>query len=245
MFLLKKFIAAFLTPMALCWEILLCGIILLWFTRKKKAAKIFLTIGLGLLYLLSFRPLSSAFLSPLENRYPYYKGSDTVSYILVLGGGSVDDPRLPVFSQLSDPSLNRLVEGIGIYRRIQGAKLIFSGKKVAALMSSAAQSLGVKENAILVEKSARDTKDEARTIQRIVGKAPFILVTSAAHIPRAMALFEKRGMHPIAAPVRYLVRGEYYLNAEFFLPSPGELYKTERAWHEYLGLIWAKIRGQI
>jgi len=245
MFVVKKFIAAFLTPMALCWEISFCGLILLWFTRKKKAAKILLTIGLGLLYLLSFRPLSNAFLTPLENSYPYYQGRDTVSYILVLGGGAVDDPRLPTASQLSDPSLNRLVEGIGIYRRIQGARLIFSGKKVARLMSAAAQSLGVKESDILIEASARDTKDEARTVQRIVGKAPFILVTSASHMPRAIALFKKRGMHPIPAPVRYMVRGEYTLNAEFFLPSPGELYKTELAWHEYLGLLWAKFRGQI
>ena len=245
MFVFKKIIAAFLTPMALCWEISFCGLILLWFTRKKKAAKILLTIGLGLLYLLSFRPLSSAFLTPLENRYPYYQGRDAVSYILVLGGGAVDDPRLPTTSQLSDPSLNRLVESIVIYRRIQGAKLIFSGKKVARLMSAAAQSLGVKESDILVEASGRDTKDEARYIQRIVGKAPFILVTSASHIPRAMALFEKRGMYPIPAPVRYMVRGEYILSPGFFLPSPGELYKTERAWHEYLGLLWAKLRGQI
>ena len=245
MFVLKKFIAAFLTPMALCWEISFCGLILLWFTRKKKAAKVLLTIGLGLLYLLSFRPLSSAFLMPLENRYPYYQGRDAVSYILVLGGGAVEDPRLPIVSQLSDPSLNRLVEGIGIYRRIQGAKLIFSGAKVALLMSAVAQSLGVNENDILIEANAKDTKDEARNIQRIVGQAPFILVTSASHIPRAVALFKKQGMSPIPAPVRYMVRGEYILNVEFFLPSPGELDKTGRAWHEYLGLLWAKFRGQI
>ena len=245
MFVFKKFIAAFLTPMALCWGIAFCGLILLWFTRKKKAARILLTIGLGLLYLLSFRPISSAFLMPLENSYPYYQGRDDVSYILVLGGGSVDDPRLPIASQLSDPSLNRLVEGIGIYRRIQNVKLIFSGAKVARLMSAAAQSLGVKENDILIETNSKDTRDEARNIRRIVGKAPFILVTSASHIPRAMALFKKRGMYPIPAPVRYMVRGEYILNPEFFLPSPGELDKTGRAWHEYLGLLWAKLRGQI
>jgi len=245
MFIIKKLIAAFLTPMALCWEISFCGLMLLWFTRKKKAARIFLTIGLGLLYLLSFRPISNAFLTPLENRYPYYRGYDAVSYILVLGGGSVDDPRLPIASQLSDPSLNRLVEGISIYRRIRGARLIFSGIKVGRLMSVAAQSLGVKESDIIVEKDARDTKDEARNIQRIVGDMPFILVTSASHLPRAMALFQKRGMRPIAAPGRYLVRGKNSLNVEYFLPNPGDLYKTQQAWHEYLGLLWARLRGQI
>ncbi len=245
MFVFKKVVSVFLTPMALCWLILLAGLFLLLFTRKKKASKILLTLGVGLIYLFSFQPLSSVFLAPLENQYPYYRGTDAVQYILVLGGGAVDDPRLPAASQLSDASLNRLVEGIGVYRRIQGAKLIFSGKNVAGLMADTAQLLGVKAGDIIVEKNPRDTKDEARALKPVIGESPFILVTSACHIPRAMALFRKQGMHPIAAPAQYMNRVDDTFNIGFFLPSPGVIHRIDRAWHEYLGLAWAKLRGQI
>ncbi|MEE9555831.1 MAG: ElyC/SanA/YdcF family protein, partial [Candidatus Adiutricales bacterium] len=90
------------------------------------------------------------------------------------------------------------------------------------------------------------TKDQARIIKKIVGSERVILVTSASHMPRSMALFEKQGMRPIPAPTNFLaVKRSEKRKLKDFLPTAGAAFKTERAFHEYLGLAWAKIRGQI
>ena len=117
---------------------------------------------------------------------------------------------------------------------------------VAEVMADTAQEWGVDRENIFIEKKARDTKDHPIYVKGIVGKAKFILVTSASHLPRAMALFRKQGMEPIPAPTDYLARErEGGLPPGVFYPCAGSLEKAERAIHEYLGLLWGKVRGQM
>ena len=70
MFILKKIIAQLFFPSPLCLEILIAGLILLLFTRKQKAGKILLSIGVVLFTLLSYTALSNIFLKSLEHKYP-------------------------------------------------------------------------------------------------------------------------------------------------------------------------------
>ncbi len=73
---------------------------------------------------------------------------------------------------------------------------------------------------------------------------PFYLVTSAMHMPRAKALFEKQGLHPIAAPAYYAtVKGRSYPFWQHCLPNIGNLVRFHAVWHEYLGQLWGKMRG--
>jgi uncharacterized SAM-binding protein YcdF (DUF218 family) len=81
-------------------------------------------------------------------------------------------------------------------------------------MASVSRFMGVPKDNMIIEEASKDTKDQARLIKPIVGTAPFVLVTSAIHMPRSMALFEKLGMNPIPAPAGNHLTGE---NA--FLPS--------------------------
>ena len=99
---------------------------------------------------------------------------------------------------------------------------------------------------IVLETKATDTKDHPIYVKEIIGKDRFILVTSASHMPRAMGLFRKHGMEPIPAPTDYMVKErEGGLSPGMFFPSAGSLEKAERAIHEYLGMMWGKIRSQI
>jgi len=83
-------------------------------------------------------------------------------------------------------------------------------------------------------------------VKEIVGKDKFILVTSAAHMPRAMGLFRKQGMEPIPAPTDYMAgEREGGLRLGMFFPSAGSLEKAGSAIHEYLGMVWGKLRSQI
>lgn len=254
MFLLKKIVAPLFFPLSLCLEILLAGIFLLWFTRRQKTGKILVTIGVVVFAALSYGVASEMLLRPLEYKYPPLTDVSAVSdvkWVVVLSGGSSPDAYLPITGQLSHASLVRLVEGIRIHRKLPQSKLILSGGGAfntvaeAKTMADVAVALGMNDEEIVLESESMDTKDQARLIRKIVGDNRFVLVTSASHMPRSMALFEKRGMHPIPAPIGYKITERQKITPAIFFPSAGQIEKIERAFYEYLGLVWAKLRGQI
>lgn len=257
MFLLKKIVAPFFFPVPLSILLLLAGLSVLFFTDRKKTGKVLIAVGILIFSLLSFDQISTPIISPLDRKYGAYSPSisedvsDPVQYVVVLGGGHVSDPSLPVTSQLSEASLIRLVEGIRVYRKNTGSKIILSGGKgfdpvpEARILVDAAKTLGMKSDDLIMESDSKDTEDQARFIKKIVGSNRFILVTSAFHMPRAMALFRKQGMDPIPAPAGHVVKTQRQFSPGQFFPSANSLGKSERAVHEYLGMVWAKLRGQM
>ncbi len=86
------------------------------------------------------------------------------------------------------------------------------------------------------------TADQARIIARMAGRKTVILVTSAIHLPRAMRLFEKQGLHPIPAPCAYESLKPVKLRPSMFFPNTGALTGAAIAIHEYLGLGWIWLR---
>jgi len=254
LFLLKKIAAPFFFPVPLCLEILLLGLFFLWFTSRQKTGKIVVSVGVLLLTVFSYGAISNTLLRPLEYKYaPLLSLEDIhhVKWVVVLGGGHTSDPQVPITSQLSDASIARLIEGIRFHNMLPKSKIILSGGGYfdpvpnAKIMADVALSIGINKEDLVLESVSKDTKDEAILIQKIVGKDRFVLVTSASHMPRSMALFKKCGMHPIPAPTDYFVKKRQRVSPAMFFPSASDLYKTERAFHEYLGIAWAKLRGQI
>lgn len=254
MFMLKKIVAPFFYPLSLCLEILLLGLIVLWFTGRKRSGRTIVTLGVVCLFGFSYGAVSDGLLRPLEYRYPPLKDLAEISdtkWVVVLGGGHVSDPGVPITSQISDISLVRLVEGIRLHNRLPGSKLLLSGGSafdpvpIALIMADVALAIGVKEKDIVLESLSKDTKDEARLIKEIVRDDRFVLVTSAFHMPRSMALFQKLGMRPIPAPTGHWVRETQGKGTGIPFPSATNLRKAKVGFHEYLGLAWAKIRGQI
>lgn len=192
--------------------------------------------------------------------------------IVVLSGGASDDMKLPIADRLNPNSALRVVEAVEIYRCLSlsgraskpgkskgetepqpsGApRILLSGgatlNKIpeALPMKGLAESLGVPAKAILMEMRSDDTESEAENVLPIAGHKPFILVTSAFHMPRSMALFQHLGMRPIAAPSNYIGRQDTKPFLLKILPSTGALVEAETAWHEQLGMIWEHLRGQM
>ena len=74
-----------------------------------------------------------------------------------------------------------------------GSKLIFTGGvsktntvSTAEVGARVAQSLGVPHEQIITLDLPKDTEEEAAAVKQAIGDAPFLLVTSASHLPRAM-----------------------------------------------------------
>jgi uncharacterized SAM-binding protein YcdF (DUF218 family) len=245
MFLIKKIVAPCFFPLSLGLGLLCLGIGLLWGTRRQRAGKICVTLGTGLLVLLSYYPVPHWLLRPLEHHYAHLRTvnflaptSRAIKWIVVLGGGEGGVPT-------------RVLEGVRLYRQIPGVKLLLSGGPVfgseagALAMARVAHIMGIMPPDLVLEAESRDTEEQARQVKALVGQDPLILVTSAVHMPRAMLLFRKVGLEPLAAPERPMVGDEVHLSPALFFPSPGNLVLAETAMHEYLGLTWAWLRGVI
>ncbi len=231
-FVLKKIISAFIMPLSLGLVLAIIGLIFLYKNRFK-SAKVFLTISIVWIALISYVPFSNFLIKPLEATYQKLEEIPSeVKYILLLGGDME----------------NRAWEVLRLYHQIPNAKIITSGYAgrgeipEAVLTANVFSEIGVKQEDIIIHRQPKDTKEEAIKIKELLGQEKFILVTSSYHMPRAMALFRKEGLSPIAAPTDYKIKGS---NEALSAPSGGNLQKTEIAWHEYIGTLWSKLRGQI
>lgn len=256
-FTLRKLLAPFLFPLSIALELLVISVVLLWFTRYQRLGKAIATAAMLLLLLMSLDGPSSWVLEPLERQYPAPVeqeraiGAHPPRWIVVLGGGFTPDRTLPVTSQLGSSALARLIEGVRLYKRFPGTKLILSGGSwygtgpEADVMAAAARLLGAEPSDLIREAASVDTEDQARLVAPIVGKDPFLLVTAASHIPRSMALFQKRGLHPIAAPADYDIKRSGAERFSSFQPKAANVSRVEEAAYEYLGLAWARLRGAI
>ena len=251
MFLAKKILSRIFFPVPLTLEVLLMGLFLLWFTRRQRAGKLLVTCGTLMLMCFSSLPVSSGLLRPLEHRYPpllVSAGGENVAgmkYIAVLGGFGDHDPEVSIASHVAPDLMVRLVEGVRLHRQIPGSKLILSGSHdSAAGMAEVAETLGVNKEDILLLAEPRDTQAESRQVAPIVGKGRFILVTSASHMGRAMTIFHRQGLDPLAAPTDYLAP-RHGLEFDDLVPDGYKLFKSQIAVYEYLGQAWEALRGMI
>lgn len=252
MFELKKIFSSFLMPLPALLIIGCLGLLILWFTRKKILASILLTASILGIFVLSFQPVSTQLLLPLERQYTAFLPPEKpLDFVMVLGNGHVVDDQIPPTAELSRAALMRLTEGIRIYRMYPGAKLILSGYaggsevSHARMLAKVALSLGVHKTDIMLLEQARDTWEEARQAAVYVGTGKMALVTSASHMPRAMNEFKAAGLNPTPAPTNYLAHNNTGQAWDTYMPKALNLEQSERYWYEQLGLWWQKLRDNV
>ena len=156
--------------------------------------------GLTLFLSVTFTPLPAI----IDRALDVGERLDPAAAIVVLGGGGVrgDD-------DLSDVSLRRTVRGIDLYRRGLAPLVVFSGPAAlagpaeAVVRAALAQRLGVPDGAILVESSARTTREESRRIAALLqprGARRILLVADRQGMRRAAGLFARAGFTVLPAP---------------------------------------------
>ena len=253
MFLLKKIVAPLFLPLPLCLLLLGAGLALLWFTRRERAGRILATTSFVLLVALSYG-VSTPLLTSLERYHEPFNSVASgagIQWVVVLGGGTSSDPSLPLRARLSEATLARLVEGVRLHRQMPGPRLVLSGAGVfesgsdAESMSALAVSLGVARDKIVIDDESQDTETQARIIKAIVKGERCVLVTSASHMRRSVALFRKVGLDPIPAPTHYLSQANVGISSADFYPRLGGLRAAETVAYEYLGIAWALVREKI
>ena len=106
-------------------------------------------------------------------------------------------------------------------------------------MKKSAIIIGVDESRIKLLSAAYNTRSEAFDYSKQIGSTyPVILVTDAAHMPRAMFLFRSAGINLVPAPTNHMVKEE---KMKDWSPSYHNIEMMDYALHEKVGLLWAKL----
>ena len=174
-----------------------------------------------------------------------------IRFVVVLGSANTTDPAVPESNQLDTASLYRLVEGIRIQRQLPQTFLVLSGgasqdpRANAAVAGRVAESLGVDSERLVIEERPRDTAEEAELLQPMLKDMPFILVTSAVHMERAVKLFQKAGTHPVAAPTDFLIKKNNQLTSTSFVPTCENLGLSRRMIYKWATETWSAVKGLI
>jgi uncharacterized SAM-binding protein YcdF (DUF218 family) len=224
------------------------GLILL--RGRRRAAICVFSCGALLAYLSSIPLVGNALLAPLEREHAGFSDDVPIppaAFVVVLGSSYWPRSGVPITGALDREALVRIVEGIRLVRKLPGAMLIVSGGAPEGFVPTArgyaelALQLGIDRSALIVLEAPLDTTAEARAVASLTGQAPFLLVTSAFHIPRAMRRMEAAGARPIAAPTGQLAAAAQALSWRDFLPTSGGLLRSERAIREYVGWLALKV----
>ena len=200
-------------------------------------------------------PIGSLLLSPLETRYKTNPElPDSIEGIIVLGGTM--KPILSSFWNQIETAESSEREFYFIYlaKKYPNAKLVYSGgsgsllhqdKKEADVARSFFVKSGVKISRIIFEGNARNTYENVKfSLDKTKPelKKPWILITSAYHMPRAVGTFCEQGWAVFPYPVDHYTRPGKNLKIEFSLD--GHIKDIELAIHEWLGLFVYYITGK-
>ena len=126
-----------------------------------------------------------------------------------------------------------------------GASLGASGQVEADLAQRYFRNLGLGDERAMYERSSRNTFENATMSRDLVGndiKLPWLLVTSAAHMPRAHGTFAKAGWNVTAYPVDFETTSASYW-ADFSLLDGAELWRNTL--REYVGFATYWLAGRI
>jgi uncharacterized SAM-binding protein YcdF (DUF218 family) len=241
-FLLKKTLSIFISPIVIC---LCLGIFAYVYHRKKETKKCRLFTGLAIACFLMFSwpPFGKLILTPLESSYkPVLHNELAVSTIVVLGSGHNSDVEYSANTQLCRTAHSRLLEGLRLSQLYPHSKVLFTGfgghdeKSHAEIIAQAAVEQGLNPKRILMAPNARDTMEEADAALKLLDDKQILLVTEASHMKRALKIFADREFVVSPSPGQFYTTGKFDL---FQMPQADGLRMTERAFHEYCGLTWA------
>jgi uncharacterized SAM-binding protein YcdF (DUF218 family) len=249
LFFARRLLEGFLLPLSVVLFAIGIGVLLRRTRRFGRAGRYLFGGGLVGIVALSYGVPFDLIARRLQDRYPplLHRPSD-VHWIVVLGGDVHPQPGLPVSAYPGQASIYRIVEGVRLQREAGDAGLIFTGyagdgaTSTAAAGAALARALGVPDSLIVTEDRPRTTVDEAVRIRQRVDTAPFVLVTSALHMPRAMRIFGDQGMHPVPAPTGYRDEIERITVQDWIVPSGRRIALAADVFHELAGLLVQRLR---
>ena len=255
MFLIAKFAGYVLQPSNLIALLALMGLGLAVLRCRRLSLSAFSASAI-LLAVFGMFSTGLVALAGLENRFPGPKLDGAVTGIIMLGG-AVDTHISAERGQNSTNEAGERITAIAaLSRKYPGARIVLSGGANNVLTaqplseSAVARSmfidLGVAEQRIEMEENSRDTCENAEQSKLVAKPQPgetWLLVTSASHMPRAMACFRAMGFSVVPYPVDYRTQGVESILTPAKSVADG-LAAAHLAAHEWIGLVGYRLSGR-
>jgi uncharacterized SAM-binding protein YcdF (DUF218 family) len=254
-FLLSKIFWALFSPLTLIGLLFVAGTALLTL-KKEKWGRRLLSAGATLFILAGFLPIGPNLVVFLETRYPVPAPlPDQVDGVIVLGG-AVNSERSQILNQVSIGEYGeRLTEMIKLSRTYPQARILYSGGEGRLIPGSASetaavqkllQDLKIPRDHFIFESQSRNTYENMKYSFDLVhpqAGEKWLLLTSAFHLPRSTAIFEKAGWHVIPYPAGYLEDNRYFFFRD--LDVLGNFFKLQVAMKEIVGIIAYSLTGKL
>jgi len=258
---LSKLLPLFAYPLGLACVLLFFALLA---GRKSKTGMVLVILALLILWLSSTTGFSTLLARSLEWRFTPQDKIPASDAIVLVGGGT-EPAASPRPSVEINSAGDRVLYAARLYREGKAPTILLSGGEISWLnegastpaedMAELLSFMGVPAEAMLVETESRNTYENALFAHEMLeemGLDRIILVTSAMHMPRASAAFEKQGFEVLPAPVDYSVtenesaeepKGALVSKILDIIPTASSLALTTNAIKEYIGLLVYRLQG--
>jgi uncharacterized SAM-binding protein YcdF (DUF218 family) len=249
-FILSKVLFFLVDPSS--WILIL--LILMWISHSKKTKKRVLILILFIALLFSNFFLYSKVVLAWQPEPVTLAPGKTYTVGILLGGMAGFDPQgRGYFNESAD----RFIEAQKLYRQGFIKKILISGgsalligtePKEADFLKDQLIANGVAVTDILVENNSRNTYENAIFSKRILDsmqlKGPYVLITSAIHLPRSIKVFTKAGLPVVPYPSDYRGIESHYSLKDILIPDLSLFKNWSNLLKEMIGIIVYQLTGK-
>ena len=251
LFAISKIVGFLTHPVSLSLAMMMMSLLAMIIGRLRSARILASTaLLLGLATLVS--PMGMMLIHPLEQRFVRTPLPETVHGIICLGGGVEGTISLARGVTEFANGGDRLYQTVLLAKRYPQAVIIYTGRESASDGRQDAAhayftSLGIDEKRLVFERASRNTDENVRFSKPLadnIGTGNWVLVTSAFHMPRSVALFRKHQWPVIAWPSDFRTTGTMESFA-FATDFTGNIETSALAIKEWIGLVAYWLLGRI
>lgn len=247
---LSKLLGWFLSPLS--WALILMVLAAVWRARPRRSAALLAAAAL-VLVAFSLDPVANALDRQVERGARSTWRPEVVYDAVVVLGGMVDEGASRASGEVElDDHVERVLRGWELVRAGRARAVLLSAGLVAPRAGDVPEAdrlamklvqWGVSPGQVAVEASSRNTRENAIESSRIAaarGWRTLLLVTSAAHMPRALGCFRAVGLQPDALPVDHRAHDGSRTSP---LPRARALLRSTEALRELAGRVVYRVIG--
>ena len=258
---LSKLLPLFAYPLGFCCFLLILALV--WHKRRRLRNGLIIA-AVFILWVFSNRWVDLALTRSLEWQYLPVQGAPKAEAIVVLGGGTYPAQYPRQTTEMSGAG-DRVLYAAHLFRDGRAPFVLLSGGTIewmgdfpstpATEMEDIITFMGVPPSALWLEDKSQNTHEDAVMSAQVLkakGVHRILLVTSAIHMPRAMAVFQKTGLEVIPAPTDFkvtqaawdgLLHGSVESDIINLLPDASDLGSITNDLKEYIGLLVYRLMG--
>lgn len=251
-FILSKFFAFLLKPIGFVFV----GLFLIWRNRRKKHLSRYILATAFITYI-----FSNEFI--INELYLLYEAPPIAQTALpphdigiVLTGGLMNEEKAPVENLFIGAHADRFAQALLLYKEKKIRKIVISGGDLklisrpiiseGKLVKKFLVKCGVSPSDIILEGEAVNTYENAKFTTKLLKQhypnQRYLLITSASHLPRAVACFEKQNLSVTPYGADYVSKKRKFL-AVSLIPSIYAFKNAQAIIHEWIGFLSYKIMG--